>query len=138
MKKIRFFTLEELLYSKKAVDNKIQNNPSWDVVDNLEELATCILDPLREKLGSPISVTSGFRSKKLNDFVKGSNGSQHLYGQAADITCRNNKKLFELAKKMIEDGEIVVGQLINEYNYSWIHISLPNEKHRNEIFAITK
>ena len=134
----KFFKLEELLYSKKALDNKIQNIPSWAIIDNLEELANCILDPLRSRFGSPISVTSGFRSKKLNDFVKGSNGSQHLLGQAADITCKNNKKMFELAKSMVESGEIVVGQLINEYNYSWIHISLPNEKHRNEVFSISK
>lgn len=133
----KFFQLEELLYSKKALDNKIQNNPSWTVIDNLEELATCVLDPLREKWGHPIAVTSGFRSKKLNDFVKGSKNSQHLLGQAADITCGNNKKLFELAKSMIESGEIVVGQLINEYNYSWVHISLPDDKHRNEIFSIS-
>lgn len=132
----KYFALEELLYSKKAIDNKIQNIPSWQVVDNLEELATCILDPLREKLGSPISVTSGFRSVKLNEFVKGSPSSQHLYGQAADITCKNNKLLFEIAKEMIEKGEIIVGQLIDEKNYSWIHISLPNEDHKNHIFHL--
>ena len=133
----KYFALEELLYSKKALDNKIQNNPSWQAVENLKKLVENILDPLRAKLGSAITVTSGFRSKKLNDFVKGAANSQHIYGEAADITAKNNRILFDTAKAMIDSGEIEVGQLINEYNYSWIHISLPNEKHRNEILEIS-
>jgi len=37
---------------------------------------------------------------------------------------------------MIENKEIVVGQLINEYNYNWVHISIPDGKHKNQILAI--
>ena len=132
----KYFTLEELLYSKTALNKKIQNIPSWEAVDNLEKLATDILDPLREKWGSPISVTSGFRSEKLNAELKGSKTSQHRFGQAADLDCKNNKKLFELAEQMIKDGELQVGQLIDEYNYSWVHISLPDAKHQNQILHL--
>lgn len=132
----KYFKLEELLYSKKALDKKIQNNPSWEVVENLKGLSEKILDPLREKFGSPISVTSGFRSEKLNKEVKGSKTSQHMKGEAADITCKDNKKLFQIAEEMIKNGEIKVRQLIDEYDYSWIHISLPNGNNPNQILHL--
>ena len=49
---------------------------------------------------------------------------------------KDNKELFDLAKQMIENKEIIVGQLINEYNYNWVHISIPDGKHKNQILAI--
>ena len=140
MTKPLYFTLEELVYSKKALDNKIQNNPSWEAVEKLNQLAVKILDPLRKKIGRSITVTSGFRSKKLNALVKGSGTSQHLKGESADITCSNNRLLFDTAKAMIESGEITVGQLIWEYGTkkspSWVHISLPDATHKNQILYI--
>jgi uncharacterized protein YcbK (DUF882 family) len=58
-----------------------------------------ILDPLREKYGKPIIVNSGYRCPKLNKCVGGVSTSQHVKGQAADITGKSaieNKKLFNL------------------------------------------
>lgn len=132
----KHFTLEELLYSKRALDKKIQNLPSFEIVDNLKRLAETVLDPLREEWGSAISVTSGFRSEKLNKELKGSPTSQHRFGMAADLSCKNNKALFNKAKEMIESGQLEVGQLIDEYDYSWVHISLPDEKHHNQILHL--
>lgn len=135
----KYFTLEELLNSQTAKDNKIQNSPSWEIVENLYNLAVKILDPLRKEMGCAITVTSGFRNLKINTIVKGSKTSQHMRGQAADIICRDNKKMFETAKRMIEEGRIVVGQLIWENRKTkkdypdWIHISLPTEKLHNQI-----
>lgn len=136
MSKIIYFRLEELLNSQTAKDNKIQNSPSWDIVENLYNLAVKILDPLRKEMGCAITVTSGFRNSKINSLVKGAKGSQHMKGEAADIVCKNNKLLFDTAVKMMNEGRIVVGQLIDEKNYSWIHISLPNANHRNQILHI--
>lgn len=134
----KYFKLEELLYSKTSIEGGYQNSPSWEVVDNLKRLAEQVLDPLREEMGCPINVSSGFRCKKLNDAVKGSKGSQHMNGEAADIYCRDNKKLFDTAKRMMDEGRITVGQLIDEYNYSWVHISLPNVNHTNDVLHIKK
>ena len=140
MTKPTYFDFEELVYSKRALDNKIQNIPSWYAVEKLNQLAVTVLDPLRKKLGKPINVTSGFRSEKLNTIVKGSKTSQHLKGEAADLDCSNNRLLFDTAKAMIESGEIVVGQLIWEYGTkkapSWVHISLPDATHKNQILYI--
>lgn len=130
------FTLEELYKSNTASKLGINNIPNKDATNNLMILAVKILQPLREAYGKPITVTSGYRCNELNKAVKGSATSQHLKGEAADLVTDNNKKLFEVAKKLIDEGKIKVGQLIDEYNYKWIHISLPNNKHNNQILHL--
>lgn len=141
MKTPKYFTLEEMLKSDTAINKKIRNYPSWEVIQNLNTLCL-MLDKIRERLGMPITVTSGYRSKELNTAVKASKTSQHMSGQAADCKCRDNKKLFDTVKQMIEEGEITVGQLIWEYGTKkspdWCHISIPNPNSntRNQILYI--
>lgn len=135
------FTVDELCRSKTAQRRGIDNTPTPSIRVNLEKLIVNVLQPLRDKYGKPIIVDSGYRCPKLNQVVGGAKTSQHLYGQAADIhtvsdSVKDNKELFDLAKQMIENKEIVVGQLINEYNYNWVHISIPDGKHKNQILAI--
>lgn len=135
MKITENFSLYELCKSDTASIKGIKNEPSEKEKANLIKLCKDILQPIRDKYGKPITITSGFRCIALNRAVGGSPTSQHVEGQAADIICENNKELFELIVKMIKNGEIKVGQLINEKNYSWIHISLPYKK-INEILNL--
>lgn len=135
------FTLEELTYSSTAKKYGIDNTPNNSELNSLRELCEAILQPIRNKYGKSIVVSSGYRNLRLNKLVKGSPTSQHVKGEAADIhtvsdTKSDNKKLFDLIKDMVLKGEIYVGQLINEYDYNWIHISLPNNKHKNQILSI--
>ena len=81
-------------------------------------------------------MTSGFRSGKLNKAVRGSATSQHLKGEAADIVSDDNEGLWHLICEMILNGEIAVGQLIDERNLSWIHVSLPDGRHYNQILHL--
>lgn len=122
---MRYFSIEELTHSDTAKRLGINNTPTAEAVKNLTELVENVLDPLREAYGSPIHVNSGYRSPALNKAVNGSATSQHVKGEAADIRCDDNRALFELSKKMMREGNIRTGQLIDEKNYSWLHISLP-------------
>lgn len=133
-----YFSLYELIHSDTAIKAGIENIPNWEEMEKLKELKDTILNPIREVWGSGISVNSGYRCERLNDLVKGSKTSQHRYGEAADIEARNgrNKDLFDVIVYLIDTEKIKVGQLINEHNYSWIHISLPTYEHQNEIFKI--
>lgn len=130
----KYFSISELTRSEKAETHHIDNHPTPEAVDNMELLMNTILDPLRERFGSAIVVTSGYRCDKLNKLVKGSTTSQHRYGAAADLKAKNgnNRKLFDTALEMIKSGELKVGQLIWEYGTkkapSWVHISLPYTK----------
>ena len=67
----------------------------------------------------------------LNKAVGGARTSQHTLGQAADIHTKSNskesnKQLFELIKQL----KLPFDQLINEYNYSWVHVSYSNRNRR--------
>ena len=123
---MKYFTIKELCESSTATQRGIDNTPNSEIVSNLEQLVDNILDPLREKYGSPIKVNSGYRCEKLNKAVGGSKTSQHRYGLAADITTGSklrNKQLFILAQQM----NLPFDQLIDEKTYSWIHISFSKE-----------
>jgi len=91
-------------------------------------------EPLRAWYGKPIRINSFFRNKALNQAVKGSSSSQHLKGEAIDIDAGSraeNKKLFEWCR-----DNLTFDQLINEYNYSWVHISYSKTKNRKQILII--
>ena len=80
------FCLYEFTKSSTAIKHGIQNNPPQEAVENLRRLCACTLEPLREELGLPVVITSGFRSKALNDLLAhSSERSQHMQGQAADF-----------------------------------------------------
>ena len=80
------FCLDEFTKSSTAIKHGIQNNPPQEAVENLRRLCANTLEPLREELGLPVVITSGFRSKALNDLLAhSSERSQHMQGQAADF-----------------------------------------------------
>lgn len=131
---MKYFTIKELTKSTTAEQYKIDNTPSDEEIRNLTLLVDNILDPLREALGKPITINSGFRSKALNSKIKGSKTSQHCSGQAADIKIgspEENKKLFDLIQKL----KLPFDQLIDEYNFSWVHVSY-GPKNRRQILHI--
>lgn len=84
MKITENFSFEEFIYSSTAERLHIYNMPNAEQQRNLCFLATQ-LQEVRTKLGSPIVVTSGFRSPKLNKKVGGQPNSYHLQGLAADV-----------------------------------------------------
>lgn len=136
------FTLEELIKSSTANRLGIDNTPSKEIVSNLTELSI-LLQKIRDIYNKPIIITSGYRCEKLNKAVGGSKTSQHRLGQAADIrsvsdTKKDNQELFNIILGMMIQKDIEVGQLIDEYNYNWIHISTPHLKVNNQILHIKK
>lgn len=132
----KYFSIAELTKSSTAIKKKINNTPTKEVENNLNQLIDNILDPLREAWGQPIIVGSGYRCEALNKAVGGAAHSQHKLGQAADIhtksdSTEDNKKLFELIKQL----KLPFDQLINEYNYNWIHVSY-SPRNRRQILNI--
>ena len=134
--KSKYFTLEEMTASATAKRKGISNKPTPDIVAALQRLVTNVLDPLREEWGAPIIVTSGYRSVKLNTAVGGARGSQHTYGQAADIRTvsdrpEDNRKLRDLLIKL----NLPFDQLIDEYNCDWLHVSYRAAGNRGQILS---
>ena len=142
------FALNEFTKSVSAIRNGIDNEPTKEHIRNIQLLVKFVLQPLREALGSPIRITSGYRSEALNKAIKGSHKiikgkyvatSQHCKGQAADIQFKvdgvmDNKLIWE---KVIE-LQLPFDQMINEFEFSWIHISYNHEHNRKSMLEAYK
>lgn len=125
-----FFTKSELTRSDTARIRRIDNTPTPEASAALDALMWNVLDPIRRMWRRPIIVNSGYRCPKLNAAVGGSATSQHMKGEAADITAGDptkNKELFD----MIERSAIPFDQLIDEKGYRWIHVSYRPNGRRN-------
>ena len=125
---MKYFTIHELTHSDTAHQKGINNTPPPAIKVKLTSLINNLLDPIREAWGSPISVNSGYRCPVLNKAVGGVSTSQHQKGEAADITVGSpelNRQLFDLIAK----GDFDFDQLIDESNYSWVHISAGKNRH---------
>lgn len=132
---MKHFTIKELTHSTTAVQRGIDNMPNDEQIENLKQLVENVLDPLREAYGRPIRINSGFRSKELNVAIGGSKTSDHVNGNAADITAgsqERNRRLFEL----IQSLNLPFDQLIDEKNFSWVHVSFRKDKNRKQILKI--
>lgn len=121
------FTYEEFIHSDIADKYGIDNEPARGDVRDYIVLLAQTLQKIRDSLGEPIRISSGYRCKELNDMVGGATNSDHLFGCAADIRCSDNKKLFDLIREMMKNGEIQLRQLIDEHDYRWLHISVNNK-----------
>ena len=136
---MKYFTISELCASDTARARGIDNTPSSGVTLELTTLIEKLLDPIREAWGGPITVNSGYRCQKLNAAVGGVATSQHLRGEAADISVgilAKNRQLFDRIVELQKAGQIEFDQLIDESNYAWVHISYRQGRNRNQILHL--
>lgn len=141
MKKSKYFRLEEFLTSSTARQKSIENTPSWEIIEHLNELAL-FLDGLRASWGSGIIVSSGFRCDKLNAAVGGVPNSVHKIGYAADLQPANGD--IEGFKRFVVDW--LQGKAFDEAilerkgKVEWVHIQLysNNGFRRKKVFSLNK
>ncbi len=138
MKLSEHLELSEVIRSESAKRNGISNMPTPEHIENFKILATKVFEPIREHFGVPIRISSGYRSAELNKCIGGSATSQHSTGEAIDIdqdgTTISNKQVFDYIK-----DNLAFDQLINEFNYAWVHVSYKaNGKQRGEILEAYK
>lgn len=137
------FSLNELIFSETAYKNKIDNTPTEDEIQKLTDLCVDVLEPLRARCSIKyakeikLHINSGFRNKEVNKLVKGKPNSQHLKGEAVDITPEGItvQQLYDLIKELVEEGIHEVDQCILEYK-RWVHISYRKGNNRKQIFEI--
>jgi zinc D-Ala-D-Ala carboxypeptidase len=132
------FFLHEMLSSQTAsrLNFKEQYEPSPAVVTRLQLLCKNILQPLREATKSPVTVSSGYRCLRVNTAIGGAASSQHLTGHAADIQDFKNGNEFLLRK--IVELKLPFDQIINEFNFDWIHVSYDPKRNRRQVLEAYK
>jgi hypothetical protein len=117
------FTLEELTASETAERNGWDNSPNDAELANLTRLAD-FLEQVKVVLdGKPIMISSGLRTKKVNDAVGSKDSSQHRTGCACDFRVPGMTP-DEVVRKIMASG-IAFDQVIREFD-RWTHISIPN------------
>tara|TARA_R110002012_G_scaffold12560_5_gene55755 strand:- start:75 stop:542 length:468 start_codon:yes stop_codon:yes gene_type:complete len=132
------FVLSEIIRSNTAKRLNIDNEPSKKHLENIQRLITNLIQPMRDELG-PIRITSGYRNPNLNRAIGGSSKSQHCKGEALDLQFWKdgqmcNKEIFDW---IIESG-LEFDQMINEFDYSWIHLSLRKKENRKSVLIAYK
>lgn len=135
MKLTAHFDLDEFTISQEAARKGIDNTPSADVVENLYILAVA-LEEIRERLGQPIVISSGYRSPDLNAAVGGVPNSAHVLGFAADLTCPGFGSPLTVARAIASMPGIRYDQIIYEFG-SWCHISV-DPRGRMETLTINR
>lgn len=114
------FTLAELTASQTAARKKIDNTPPPAVIERLRDTARR-MEAVRRLLGNlPISVSSGYRSPRLNRAIGGAKNSAHMTGEAVDFNCYGFGDPLDVCKAIVE-SPLFFDQLIEEG--TWVHIS---------------
>lgn len=128
--------LSELIRSESAKRLGVNNTPTAEHIENLKILAEKVFEPIREHFKVPIRISSGYRSKSLNSAIGGSATSEHCLGCAIDIDMQGtgikNSDIFAFIKNNLD-----FNQLINEFDYSWVHVSY-SKKNRKEVLIASK
>lgn len=124
-----YFTIEELCKSDTAEKLNIDNTPSEEVIERLNEIID-FMNPIREAWGSAIIVTSGYRCPELNKAVGGSETSVHQIGYGIDMQPKNGKieEFIEFLINYVKDNNLKWDQILFERSKSaiWIHLGLYN------------
>ena len=129
------FSMSELLHSDIAEKHNILNIPDKKALDNMLLLIINCLQPLRNYIGKPINISSGYRSVRLNShpLINGASNSEHLTGCAADFTIKGMTPK-QIVEKVIASG-VPFRQLINEHNL-WVHISYKKGDNKKQVLYI--
>ena len=130
-------SLAELTRSQTAKRNGIDNTPTAEHLENFKILAEMVFEPIREHFKTPIFISSGYRSKALNAFIKGSASSQHCKGQAIDIDMDGgngevtNRMIFDFIKNKL-DFDQLIWEFGTDFNPDWVHVSYVKGKNRKQ------
>jgi len=125
MKVSKHITIHEATVSQTATRKGISNIPNDEVLLAMQLVAGKCFEKIRAWYKKPIKINSFYRSKELNEAIGGSQTSQHVKGEAIDLSGGSrveNKKIFEWCK-----NNLIFDQLIYEYGDEtgpdWVHVS---------------
>ena len=133
--------LSEVIRSESAKRNGISNMPSEEHLANFKLLAEHIFEPVRNNFRVPIHISSGYRSKELNEKIGGSKTSQHCFGQAIDIDMDGtpngvtNKMVFDFIKDKLPFDQLI-WEFGTDENPDWVHCSYSDRNRKQVLKAI--
>lgn len=135
------FALSEFTASQTARARHIDNTPSLSAVANLQQLCVHVLEPLRQHVGTPIRINSGYRCAALNKAVGGAKASQHLTGNAVDIfvpSDEQGKDMFLFIKEHCQFDQLISERNSKQSSSWWIHVSFTDRPRKQVINSLIK
>ena len=130
------YSLNEMCRSNTARVKGLPNVPNAEQVKNLQQLCKNVLQPLRDHLGKPVVINSGFRSQAVNMAVGGAKNSQHMKGEAADIKCKDYpyaKMIYAWIMDNLKFDQVI---LERKGNAVWVHVSFRAGQNRQQALRI--
>ena len=132
------FDLSEFTRSRTALKYDIDNQPTPKQQQAIQHLVDTVLQPVRSQIGMVITIASGFRSKALNAKIGGAHGSQHEKGQAADLECNDNARLFHHIRANCQFDQLI-WEFGDANQPDWVHVSVVDgSKNRREVLRAKK
>lgn len=123
------FKLSELCATTHKDLAKTNLEAAKKIMGRMYQLAG-FAERVREIIGKPLIINSGYRCVKLNNAVGGSLASQHLYAEAIDIrvTGKTSSEVF----RILAASDLKYDQLILERagNAQWVHVSIGSKKEK--------
>ena len=116
MKLTKNFNLEEFACKDGTPVPKKFHNNCKELADNLQVL--------RDSLGVPLEILSGFRTVKHNKKIGGAPASFHLTASAADLKASTipTYKIYMRILKLMEEGKMKKGGL--KCYPTWVHYDI--------------
>lgn len=129
--------LSEVTKSQTAIQKGIKNEPTKEEIQNLKDIAENIFQPIRDHFKVPIGISSGYRSKKLNQIIGGSKTSEHMSGRALDIDADiygniTNRQIFDFIRKNLEFNQLV-WEFGDDNNPDWVHVSFDKGNNKKRV-----
>ena len=127
MKLSKNLSLGEFTRSQTAKRRGLDNTPQGIHLEAAKELAENIFQPIREHFAKPIFISSGYRSKALNEAIGGSQTSQHSKGEAIDIDMDHrggpeNEDVFHYIRENL-DFDQLIWEFGTDERPDWVHVS---------------
>jgi hypothetical protein len=128
------FSYAEFTRSDTALRLGLTNDLPCELLHNAKATAA-MLERIREFLGCPMAITSGYRCLELNQAIKSKDTSDHVQALAADFVVPG-REVFDVAQMLAPMvKKLFIGQLL--YEFSWIHVGVPiPENPNNRILTV--
>lgn len=137
MKISKYFTLEEVEKSERALRLGIDNSATEIVIANATGVAVNVMDKVREHFWRPISPTSWYRSPEVDAAIRSKEiyelwkagrwkpKSQHCDGAAVDFEIGGvpNPEVAQWIADHLEFDQLILEFFSGPPNSGWIHVS---------------
>lgn len=128
------FSFSEFEASETAELNGIDNTIPERLQQSIINLTIAVLQPTRGFLKFCITISSGYRCKTLNSHpdVRGSNSSQHVKAEAADLKSEDNAAIFNYIRENLEFDQLI-WEFGDDNQPQWVHVSFKQGANRGQV-----